>query len=150
MYAIVDISGKQFRVEKGQELKVPYSGGEAGTNVQYDRVLLVSVDADTHIGKPVVAGALVDATVLNHGREKKIIVFKFKRRKGYQRKRGHRQDFTLLRINDIKMGQATQAAKAPGSAVKAKAEPAQEAAPKKPAAKKAAPKKAAKPKTKAT
>ncbi len=117
--------------------------------MQYDRVLLVGADADTHIGQPLVAGALVDATVLNHGREKKIIVFKFKRRKGYQRKRGHRQDFTLLRINDIKMGQAPKAAKATAKAsgkdVDAKKEPA-----KKPAAKKAAPKKAAKPKTKAT
>ena len=126
MYAIVDISGKQFRVEKGQELKVPYSGGDSGTNVLYDRVLLVGEEADTHIGQPVVAGAQVDATILSHGREKKIIVFKFKRRKGYQKKRGHRQDFTLLRINDIKLGQPAETAKA----VAKKAQPKQAAAPK--------------------
>lgn len=126
MYAIVDISGKQFRVEKGQELKVPYSGGDSGTNVLYDRVLLVGEEADTHIGRPVVAGAQVDATILSHGREKKIIVFKFKRRKGYQKKRGHRQDFTLLRINDIKLGQPAKTAKA----VAKKAQPKQAAAPK--------------------
>ena len=126
MYAIVDISGKQFRVEKGQELKVPYSGGDSGTNVLYDRVLLVGEEADTHIGQPVVAGAQVDATILSHGREKKIIVFKFKRRKGYQKKRGHRQDFTMLRINDIKLGQPAKTAKA----VAKKAQPKQAAAPK--------------------
>ena len=126
MYAIVDISGKQFRVEKGQELKVPYSGGDSGTNVLYDRVLLVGEEADTHIGRPVVAGAQVDATILSHGREKKIIVFKFKRRKGYQKKRGHRQDFTMLRINDIKLGQPAKTAKA----VAKKAQPKQAAAPK--------------------
>lgn len=126
MYAIVDISGKQFRVEKGQELKVPYSGGDSGTNVLYDRVLLVGEEADTHIGQPVVAGAQVDATILSHGREKKIIVFKFKRRKGYQKKRGHRQDFTLLRINDINLGQPAKTAKAAAE----KAKPKQAAAPK--------------------
>ncbi|MCH7575260.1 MAG: 50S ribosomal protein L21 [Candidatus Marinimicrobia bacterium] len=131
MYAIVDISGKQFRVEKGQELKVPYSGGDSGTNVLYDRVLLVGEEADTHIGQPVVAGAQVDATILSHGREKKIIVFKFKRRKGYQKKRGHRQDFTLLRINDIKLGQPAKTAKAPAKAKVEKAAPKQAAPPKK-------------------
>ena len=130
MYAIVDISGKQFRVEKGQELKVPFSGGESGTNVQYDRVLLVGEEAGTRIGQPVVAGAQVDATILSHGREKKIIVFKFKRRKGYRRKRGHRQDYTLMRINDIKMGQPEKTAKAPAKATARKATAKNAAAPK--------------------
>ena len=111
MYAIVDISGSQFQVVKGQEIKVPFSSGEVGTNLQLERVLLVGEDAQTHIGQPLVAGASIDATILNHGRERKVTVFKFKRRKGYRRTRGHRQDYTVLRINDIKLGKpkATQA-----------------------------------------
>lgn len=133
MYAIVDIFGKQFRVEKGQEIKVPLADGEAGSNLQLDRVLLVGEDAETKIGRPVVDGAAVDATILSHGRERKIVVFKFKRRKGYKRTNGHRQDYTILRINDIKLGQA-KAAKA-DSATQADAKP---AAKKKPAAKAAA------------
>lgn len=136
MYAIVDIFGKQFRVEKGQEIKVPLADGEAGSNLQLDRVLLVGEDAETKIGRPVVAGAAVDATILSHGRERKIVVFKFKRRKGYKRTNGHRQDYTILRINDIKLGQA-KAVKA-DSAAQADAKP---AARKKPAAKAAAAKK---------
>jgi len=142
MYAIVDISGKQFRVEEGQEIKVPLADGEAGSNLLLDKVLLVGEDADTKIGRPVVAGAAVDATILSHGRERKIIVFKFKRRKGYKRTNGHRQDYTILRINDIKLGQA-RAAKADGAAkVDAKPE-----ARNKPAAKAAATKKTAVKKT---
>lgn len=115
MYAIVDISGSQFRVIKGQEIKVPLSPGEAGTNLLLERVLLVEEDTRTHIGQPLVAGASVDATILNHGRDRKVTVFKFKRRKGYKRTKGHRQDYTMLRINDIKLSKPKAAKKAPAA-----------------------------------
>ncbi len=100
MYAIVDYVGRQVRVEQGQEVKFPLIDGEPGANVTMERVLLLGEGSDARIGKPVVAGASVDATILAHGRERKIIVFKFKRRKGYRRKNGHRQDFTTVRVGD--------------------------------------------------
>ncbi len=102
-YAIIDYAGKQFRVAAGQELKVPHTGGEAGGNLQLERVLMLKENGATHFGSPTVEGATVDATLLGHGRERKIIVFKFRRRKGYRRKAGHRQDYSLLRINGINL-----------------------------------------------
>lgn len=139
MYAIVDILGKQFRVEQGQELKVPFSGGDSGTNVLFEKVLLIGEESKTQIGQPVVPGAAVDATILEHGRDRKITVFKFKRRKGYKRTQGHRQDFTRLRINGITVGKAKAAKAAPAAD---SADPEKKAAPKKAATKKPAAKKA--------
>jgi len=100
-YAIVDIGGKQFRVTPGQELKVPHIDGEPGSNLEMDHVLLLNDGGKTVFGHPTVKGASVDATLLGHDRDRKIIVFKFRRRKGYRRKAGHRQDYSLLRINRI-------------------------------------------------
>ena len=146
MYAIIDYSGKQFRVEKGAELRVPLTKGAAGSNITIDQVLLVGDGGKTKIGQPTVAGVTVDATILAHEREKKITVFKFKRRKGYQKKAGHRQDYTLIRINDIKSGSKKAAAKtADAKPAETQAETKKPAA-KKPAAKKAPAKAAAKPK----
>lgn len=143
-YAIVDYSGFQFRVETGQELKVPFAAGDPGANLHLDRVLLLHDGTTTHFGTPAVEGAVVDATILSHGREPKVTVFKFRRRKGYRRKRGHRQDFSMLRINSIRLEKAP--------AAKPKAKPESKAAPKKTAAPKtktAAPKaKTAEPKKK--
>ena len=109
MYAIVDYAGKQFKVEQGQELKVPLTEGESGGNLLLDRVLLLGNGGATLIGQPTVAGASVDATILSHGRDRKIIIFHFRRRKGYQKKAGHRQDYTVLRINSINVGQGQPA-----------------------------------------
>ncbi|MFB0516990.1 MAG: 50S ribosomal protein L21 [Candidatus Neomarinimicrobiota bacterium] len=134
-YAIVDFAGKQFRVEAGQELKVPHTDGEAGANLQLERVLLLHDGGTTLFGQPTVAGAAVDATILGHGRDRKITVFKFRRRKGYRKKTGHRQDYSLLRINAINLVQASPAAEAPTEEVPT------QPAPKKPAGKAAAPKK---------
>ncbi len=152
MYAIIDYSGKQFRVEKGAELRVPLTKGAAGSNCTMDQVLLVDDEKETKVGQPTVAGVTVDATILSHERERKIIVFKFKRRKGYQKKAGHRQDYTLIRINDIKTGSGKVAPKATDDKPAAKPatakQPAAKKAPVKAAkkapakAKKAAPKKA--------
>ncbi|UCH11131.1 MAG: 50S ribosomal protein L21 [Fidelibacterota bacterium] len=146
-YAIVDVGGKQFHVTAGQMLKVPLIEGEAGGNLQLDRVLAFNDGQTTQFGAPTVAGAVVDATILDHGREKKIIVFKFRRRKGYRRKTGHRQDFSTLRINGIKLTKP-QAAPKPETekkpaAVKETAKPAAKAAPRKTTAAKTTAKKAA-------
>ena len=136
MYAIVDYAGKQFKVEQGQELKVPLTEGESGGNLLLDRVLMLENGETTLIGQPTVTGASVDATILSHGRDRKIIVFHFRRRKGYQKKAGHRQDYTVLRINSINVGQGKPAA---GADTQAQAADTVKA----PAAKKTAPKKAA-------
>ncbi|UCH62692.1 MAG: 50S ribosomal protein L21 [Fidelibacterota bacterium] len=111
-YAVVDIGGKQFRIAEGQELKVPSTRGDAGANVQLERVLLLNDGSATHFGSPTVAGASVDATILGHGRERKIIVFKFRRRKGYRKKAGHRQGYSMLRINGINLAESKPPVKA--------------------------------------
>ncbi|NLB06433.1 MAG: 50S ribosomal protein L21 [Desulfobulbaceae bacterium] len=101
MYAIVRTGGKQYQVEAGDTLRVEKLQGEVGNTVELDDVLLV-VDGETvTIGQPVVEGAKVVAKVLEQGRHKKIIVFKKKRRQGYQVKKGHRQMYTALKIETI-------------------------------------------------
>jgi large subunit ribosomal protein L21 len=101
MYAIVDIAGRQFRVEEKDILRVPHLREEVGKKVEFDRVLIMGDNKDVKVGKPVVKGAKVSATILEHGREKTILVFKKKRRKGYQKKQGHRQNFTKIQIENI-------------------------------------------------
>ena len=101
MFAIVNISGKQYRVEKGDQIKVALLETEAGKKVKFENVLLTDDGKKVTIGNPVVSGATVSGTVINHGRERKIIVFKKKRRKGYRRKNGHRQNFSLIQIDSV-------------------------------------------------
>lgn len=101
MFAIVETGGKQFRVEPGLQLKAPKMDAEVGSEIVLDRVLLVQGEAGLAVGQPLVDGAAVRCQVLEHGRDKKIIVFKKKRRKGYSKKQGHRQDFTLLQVTGI-------------------------------------------------
>jgi large subunit ribosomal protein L21 len=98
-YAIIRSGGKQFRVEEGQKVRVPLMDKEVGSTVELD-VLLMGGD-EAKVGTPVVDGARVAATVVDHGRDTKIIVFKKKRRKQYKRTRGHRQDYTTLKIDSI-------------------------------------------------
>ena len=102
MYAIVNISGKQFKATEGARVRVPLQTGDAGAKVTFDNVLLLHDGSSTQIGTPIVTGATVTATVVEHGREKKIIIYKKKRRKGYQRKNGHRQWFSEVEIQKIK------------------------------------------------
>lgn len=149
MYAIIDYAGRQVRVEQGQEVKFPLLAGEPGATITMERVLLLSDNGSTHIGQPLVAGASIDATILSHGRERKVIVFKFKRRKGYRKKAGHRQDYTILRINAINTAKSKPTAKAPVAekATPAKSEATIKAAAKPKAQKKTAAKTAAKGKT---
>jgi len=104
MYAIVDIAGKQFKVSKGEQINVPKLPEKAGKNVEFDKVLLVSDGDKITVGTPVVGSASVKAKIEDFDREKKVIVFKKKRRKGYQKTQGHRQDFTTLTIKDIAVG----------------------------------------------
>ena len=101
MYAIVNISGKQFRAEKGKSLKVPSQSTEVGKKLSYDQVLLTNDNGKVQIGNPFIKNFKVSATVIENGRDKKIIVFKKKRRKGYKRKNGHRQGFSLIQIDSI-------------------------------------------------
>ena len=102
MYAIVDISGKQFKVTQDQQIFAPKMEGEAGASVEFDNVLLVDNDGKVNVGSPTVKGAKVTAEILAHQKGDKVIVFKKKRRKGFKVKNGHRQEFTKLLIKDIK------------------------------------------------
>ena len=138
MYAIVDIAGQQFKVEKSQKLYVHRLEGEAGSKVSFDKVLLIDNDSKVTVGTPSIAGAAVSATVIEHLKGDKVLVFKKKRRKGYKKLNGHRQYMTRIQINEI----LEKGAKAPASA-KATAD--------KPVSAKAAPKAATKaPSAKAT
>lgn len=104
MYAVLETGGKQYRVSPGDLLKVERLEGEPGSPVRFDRVLLVAEEDLVTIGTPTVAGASVAGEVVRQGRARKIIVFKFKRRKKYRRTQGHRQAETTVRITAISKG----------------------------------------------
>lgn len=101
MYAVIKTGGKQYRVEEGDTLAIERLEGDTGTQVYFDEVLLVGSPTETRIGRPLIAGANVAATIVEQGRAKKVIIFKFRRRKNYKRKKGHRQYFTRVRIDSI-------------------------------------------------
>ena len=101
MYAIVDIAGQQFKVQKDQKIFVHRLEAEEGTEMNFDKVLLVDNEGKVTIGSPTVEKAKVTAKVLDHIKGDKVIVFKKKRRKGYKVKNGHRQQFTQIQIADI-------------------------------------------------
>lgn len=103
-YAIIRTGGKQFRVEPGTTLRIPSLPGDAGTAVEFNDVLLGSDGSSVRTGVPSLAGAKVTAEILKQGKDDKIVVFKFKRRKNYARKQGHRQKFTEVRIQTISLG----------------------------------------------
>jgi large subunit ribosomal protein L21 len=147
MYAIVDIAGQQFKVEKDQRLFVHQLQGEAGDKVEFSEVFLLDDNGTVTVGAPAVEGALVTAKIEEHLKGDKVIVFKKKRRKGYKKKNGHRQRLTKITIESIVASGAKKSAKKaePKAAAKTAAPKAdaKKAAPKA-AAKKAAPKAAAK------
>lgn len=101
MYAIVEIAGQQFKVEKGREIFTHRLEGDADAALVFDKVLLTDAEGTVQIGAPTVAGASVTGTILEHLKGEKVIVFKKKRRKGYKKKNGHRQLLTKIRIDDI-------------------------------------------------
>lgn len=101
MYAIIRTGGKQFRAEPGKTIKVPTLKAEIGEGVVFDDVLVASTDDGVQVGAPTVSGITVTGEVVDHVKDRKIIVFKWKRRKNYRRKQGHRQKYTTVRINEI-------------------------------------------------
>ena len=103
MYAIVTISGKQYCVSEGDTIKVSSQDWKVGDRVKLDQVLLTDNGKKIEVGTPKVKGASVTLEILEHNREKKLLIYKKKRRKGYQRKNGHRQGFTLIKINNLQM-----------------------------------------------
>ncbi len=103
-YAIIKTGGKQFRAESGKTLRVPTMLGDAGTEIEFNEVLLGSDGSTAKVGVPTLKGAKVTGEIVKHGLGEKIVVFKFRRRKNYAKKQGHRQGFTEIRINDITLG----------------------------------------------
>lgn len=101
MYAIVEIAGQQFKVSKDQKIFVHRQEGEVGDKLSFDKVYLLDDETNINVGTPVVAGASVGASIVSHVRGDKVLVFKKKRRKGYQKLNGHRQDFTQILIENI-------------------------------------------------
>ncbi len=101
MYAIVEIAGQQFKVEKGRKLYVHRLEGEENSTLSFDKILLIDNDGQVKVGAPVVKGAKVNATILKHLKDDKVIVFKKKRRKGYKVKNGHRQYLTQIVVDEI-------------------------------------------------
>jgi large subunit ribosomal protein L21 len=103
-YAIFKAAGQQFKAAKGDTLKVPKLSGEPGSKVSFDEVLLASDGKKVKTGQPTVSGANVTAEIVRHGKGDKVVIFKFKRRKNYRRKTGHRQQFTEIKITGLKLG----------------------------------------------
>ena len=104
MYAVIVTGGKQYRVEEGEVLRVERLGADEGATVEFDRVLMVGEGADVTVGTPVVDGAKVSATVRAHGRGDKVNIIKFRRRKHYMRRQGHRQNYTEIEVTGIAAG----------------------------------------------
>ena len=120
MYALVEFAGKQFKVEEGAQIKVPLVTEKIGGKVNIDKVLYFDDGKNKVVGTPFIDGMSINAKVEEHGRDRKIVVFKFKRRKGYQRKNGHRQQYSVLSVG--KLGAKKKAKAAPKKATTKKAE----------------------------
>jgi len=101
MYAIVNTGGKQYKIQQGDVLRVEKIPGEIGSPVSFDKVLMFSDGENVNIGRPVLDNVAVKGHIVEQGKDKKIIVFKYKRRKRYRRKLGHRQQYTAIKIDSI-------------------------------------------------
>lgn len=106
MFAVIRTGGKQYQVAEGDWLDIEKLPGDVGSTITFDDVLLVSGDKGTNVGTPVVSGASVSGTVVRQARHPKVIVFKYRKRKNYRRKNGHRQPYTRVKIESIKVGGA--------------------------------------------
>ena len=138
MYALIEFAGKQFRVEEGSSIRVPHVEGKVGSKVTIENILYMDDGKNKTVGTPTLTGAKIDSEIISHGRDRKVVVFKFKRRKGYQKKNTHRQEYSILKVGKLGKVKKTAAAKNISETTD------KEAAPKKStAAKKAAPKKTA-------
>ena len=103
MYSIIKISGKQYSVSEGDIIKVSTQDWKVGDTVKLNQVLLTNSGENVSVGTPIVAGASVTLEIMEHNRDKKLLIYKKKRRKGYQRKNGHRQGYSLLKVNKLQM-----------------------------------------------
>lgn len=101
MYAVIASGGKQYRVEKDGTVRVEKLPGEVGDPITFEEVLMISDGENLRVGTPVLGGALVQGHIVDQGKTKKVLVFKYKRRKRYRRKQGHRQSYTAIRIDTI-------------------------------------------------
>ncbi|HEY5700653.1 MAG TPA: 50S ribosomal protein L21 [Gammaproteobacteria bacterium] len=119
MYAVIVTGGKQYRVRKGETLRVERLTADEGSKIEFDQVLMVGEGADVKVGTPFVKGGKVSGKVKTHGRDRKIKVVKFKRRKNYLRTHGHRQDYTEVEITSIAGGAKAKAAKSGAADAKA-------------------------------
>ena len=135
MYALVDYSGNQILIKEGEKTRIPFTDKKDGTKIVFDNVLFIDDGKDKKVGQPYINSFSINAKIVSHEKDKKIIVFKKKRRKGYQKKNGHRQNYTLIQVDSISAKTAAKktAAKKPAA--------------KKPAAKKTTAKKTAVKKT---
>lgn len=104
MYAVIETGGKQYRVQKGDTLRIEKLDGQPGSEYKFDRVLLVAEDGKVKIGTPTVEKASVLGKILKEDKEEKLVIFKYKRRKNYKWKQGHRQKVSVVKIEDIKVG----------------------------------------------
>lgn len=111
MYAIVKIAGKQYKVAENDQLRVAHLSSNVGDKIKFEEVLFADDGKAIKVGNPAIKGASVAAELLEHGRSRKVLIYKKKRRKGYKRKNGHRQGYSLIKINGIKL--AATAKKAP-------------------------------------
>ena len=101
MYALIEFAGKQFKVEEGASIKVPYLDKKVGDKVVFDKILYLDDGKNKKIGTPTIEGIKVDSEIISHGKERKVVVFKFKRRKGYQKKNSHRQEYSVLKVGKV-------------------------------------------------
>ena len=101
MYAIIETGGKQYKVEQGDVIYIEKLNNEAGSTIEFDKILAVGGDTMT-VGNPIVSGAKVSGTILDHGKSKKVVVFKYKAKKNERKKHGHRQQYTKVQIDEIK------------------------------------------------
>jgi large subunit ribosomal protein L21 len=101
MYAVINTGGKQYKVQQGETLRIEKIAGEIGSKVTFDKVLMVADGENVRVGQPVIEKAAVQASIVEQDKAKKILVFKYKRRKRYRRKQGHRQPYTAIRIDGI-------------------------------------------------
>ena len=111
MYALIEFAGKQFKVEEGSSIRVPHVEGKVGSKVTIENILYMDDGKNKTVGTPTLTGAKIDSEIISHGRDRKVVVFKFKRRKGYQKKNTHRQEYSILKIGKLGKVKKTAAAK---------------------------------------
>ena len=101
MYALIEFAGKQYQIEDGNSIKVPRIQGKVGSKVHFDKILYLDDGNKKTVGTPLIKGTKIDGEIVSHERGRKVVVFKFKRRKGYQKKNSHRQDYTILKVGKL-------------------------------------------------